>query len=113
MRCRIRPIFRRAAGSTRAAVSQSSAAAACRRCPWFASRKEWWSVIWREVCFNIGLGTGTREGGMGVQLKFGAAIFAAALLGAGASPAPAQKSADTLRISMRDALPNIDPYYNN
>jgi peptide/nickel transport system substrate-binding protein len=25
----------------------------------------------------------------------------------------AQKSADTLRISMRDALPNIDPYYNN
>ena len=25
----------------------------------------------------------------------------------------AQKSADNLRISMRDALPNIDPYYNN
>ena len=25
----------------------------------------------------------------------------------------AQKSADTLRITMRDALPNIDPYYNN
>jgi peptide/nickel transport system substrate-binding protein len=50
---------------------------------------------------------------MGVQLKFGAAILAAALLGAGASPAMAQKSADTLRITMRDALPNIDPYYNN
>ena len=50
---------------------------------------------------------------MGVQLKFGAAILAAALLGAGASPATAQKSADTLRITMRDALPNIDPYYNN
>ena len=45
---------------------------------------------------------------MGVQLRFGAAIFAAALLGAGASPAAAQKSADTLRITMRDALPNID-----
>src|SRR6185436_17477193 len=32
---------------------------------------------------------------------------------AGAVPATAQKSADTLRIVMRDALPNIDPYYNN
>src|SRR4029078_6469320 len=50
---------------------------------------------------------------MGVQLRFGAAILAAALLGAGASPATAQKSADTLRIRMRDALPNIAPYYNN
>ena len=50
---------------------------------------------------------------MGVQLRFGAAILAAALLGAGASPAAAQKSADTLRITMRDGLPNIDPYYNN
>ena len=29
------------------------------------------------------------------------------------TPAAAQKSADTLRIAMRDALPNIDPYYNN
>jgi peptide/nickel transport system substrate-binding protein len=50
---------------------------------------------------------------MGVQLRLGAAILAAALLGAGAPPVAAQKSADTLRISMRDALPNIDPYYNN
>jgi peptide/nickel transport system substrate-binding protein len=50
---------------------------------------------------------------MGVQLRLGSAILAAALLGAAASPATAQKSADTLRISMRDALPNIDPYYNN
>ena len=41
------------------------------------------------------------------------AILAAALLGAGVSPAAAQKSADTLRITLRDALPNIDPYYNN
>src|SRR6187455_485087 len=52
------------------------------------------------------------EGNMRVQLKFGAAIFAG-LLVACASPAAAQKSADTLRISMRDALPNVDPYYNN
>ena len=50
---------------------------------------------------------------MRVQMKLGAAILAAALLGAGASPATAQKSADTLRITVRNALPNIDPYYNN
>jgi peptide/nickel transport system substrate-binding protein len=53
----------------------------------------------------------TTEGNMRVQLKFGTAILAAALLGA--TPAVAQKTADTLRIAMRDALPNIDPYYNN
>ena len=28
-------------------------------------------------------------------------------------PAQAQKSADTLRIVWRDALPNVDPYFNN
>src|SRR3954463_835070 len=50
---------------------------------------------------------------MRVQSKFGAAILAAVLLGAAAAPATAQKSADTLRITMRDALTNIDPYYNN
>src|SRR3954463_2078013 len=50
---------------------------------------------------------------MRVQSKFGAAILAAVLLGAAAAPAIAQKSADSLRIVMRDALPNIDPYYNN
>ena len=50
---------------------------------------------------------------MRMQNKLGAAVLAAALLGAGAAPAAAQKSADTLRIAMRDALPNIDPYYNN
>ncbi len=27
-------------------------------------------------------------------------------------PAFAQKSSDTLRISTRDAIPNLDPYYN-
>jgi peptide/nickel transport system substrate-binding protein len=50
---------------------------------------------------------------MRVQARFGAAILMAVLLGAGAAPALAQKSADTLRITMRDALTNIDPYYNN
>ena len=50
---------------------------------------------------------------MRMQNKLGAAILAAALLGAGAVPATAQKSADTLRIVMRDALPNIDPFFNN
>jgi peptide/nickel transport system substrate-binding protein len=44
------------------------------------------------------------------MVKLGA-IFAAIVLSA--APAAAQKSADTLRISMRDALPNVDPYYNN
>src|SRR6266850_1889949 len=53
------------------------------------------------------------EGDMRIQNKLGAAILAVALLGAAAVPATAQKSADTLRIVMRDALPNIDPYYNN
>src|SRR5262245_66320256 len=53
------------------------------------------------------------EGVMRMQNRLGAAILAAVLLGAGAAPATAQKSADTLRISMRDALTNIDPYYNN
>ena len=44
------------------------------------------------------------------MVKLGA-IFAAMMLSA--APVSAQKSADTLRISMRDALPNVDPYYNN
>jgi peptide/nickel transport system substrate-binding protein len=50
---------------------------------------------------------------MRMQTRVGAAILTAVLLGAGALPAAAQKSADTLRIVMRDALPNIDHYYNN
>src|SRR3954464_10927998 len=44
------------------------------------------------------------------MIKLGV-ILGAVLLSA--APAMAQKSADTLRISLRDALPNIDPYYNN
>ena len=42
-------------------------------------------------------------------------LFAAAAMAAGfglTPPAHAQKSADTLRITWRDAVPNIDPYYN-
>ncbi len=41
--------------------------------------------------------------------------FAAALVGGGlvtALPAAAQKSADTLRITWRDAVPDVTPYYN-
>src|SRR4026207_1847939 len=50
---------------------------------------------------------------MRMQTRISAAILTAVLLGAGTVPAAAQKSAATLRIVMRDALPNIDPYYNN
>ena len=40
-------------------------------------------------------------------------LLAILALAAGlAGPALAQKSADTLRISWRDAVPNVDPYYN-
>ncbi len=35
-----------------------------------------------------------------------------ACLLAGALPAHAQKSANTLRVAWRDAVPNVDPYYN-
>src|SRR5579875_1527394 len=31
----------------------------------------------------------------------------------GAAPAMAQKSADTLRVAWRDAIPNVDPYFNS
>jgi peptide/nickel transport system substrate-binding protein len=48
---------------------------------------------------------------MRIQTRLGAALAAAVLLGL--APAAAQKSADNLRIAMRDALPNVDPYYNN
>jgi peptide/nickel transport system substrate-binding protein len=30
-----------------------------------------------------------------------------------AAPVLAQKSADTLRITWRDAIPDVDPYYNS
>src|SRR4051794_38310295 len=57
--------------------------------------------------------TNKKESNMRLQMKLGTAILATVLLGAGAMPAAAQKSADTLRITFRDAVPNIDPYYNN
>src|SRR5258705_13001620 len=41
------------------------------------------------------------------------ALLAAGTTLAIAAPALAQKSADTLRITWRDAIPNVDPYYNS
>jgi peptide/nickel transport system substrate-binding protein len=41
-----------------------------------------------------------------------ASLAGLALVACLASPALAQKSADTLRISSRDAIPNLDPYHN-
>lgn len=46
-----------------------------------------------------------------MRAMFGMAL-AAALLAALPGPACAQKSADTLRIAWRDAVTNLDPYYN-
>jgi len=46
------------------------------------------------------------------KLRF-AALAALALTFTAPLPASAQKSADTLRIVFRDAVPNIDPYYNS
>src|ERR1700681_1698782 len=40
------------------------------------------------------------------------ALLAACMTLAMAVPALAQKSADTLRITWRDAIPDVDPYYN-
>src|SRR5215470_685093 len=48
-----------------------------------------------------------------MQRMLGAAILGSLLIAGGAAPLLAQKSSDTLRIVMRDALPNIDPYYNS
>src|SRR3984893_8700362 len=41
------------------------------------------------------------------------ALLAASMTLAMAAPALAQKSADTLRITWRDAIPDVDPYYNS
>ena len=41
------------------------------------------------------------------------AILAACMTLAMAAPALAQKSADTLRITWRDAIPDVDPYHNS
>jgi peptide/nickel transport system substrate-binding protein len=41
------------------------------------------------------------------------ALVAACMTLAMAAPALAQKSADTLRITWRDAIPDVDPYYNS
>ncbi|MDQ8731613.1 ABC transporter substrate-binding protein [Bradyrhizobium sp. LHD-71] len=47
------------------------------------------------------------------RVNFAAAIALAFALVAQAGPASAQKSSDTLRIVFRDAVPNVDPYYNS
>src|ERR1700724_2386931 len=41
------------------------------------------------------------------------ALLAACMTLAMAAPALAQKSADTLRITWREAIPDVDPYYNS
>lgn len=41
------------------------------------------------------------------------AFLATCMTLATVAPALAQKSADTLRITWRDAIPNVDPYYNS
>src|SRR5260370_12801586 len=41
------------------------------------------------------------------------AFLAAGMTLAMAATALAQKSADTLRITWRDAIPDVDPYYNS
>jgi peptide/nickel transport system substrate-binding protein len=41
------------------------------------------------------------------------ALLAGCMTLAMAAPALAQKSADTLRITWRDAIPDVDPYYNS
>jgi peptide/nickel transport system substrate-binding protein len=45
--------------------------------------------------------------------RIGGALMAGCLTLATAAPAHAQKSADTLRITWRDAIPDVDPYYNS
>ena len=56
------------------------------------------------------LGLRKRDGDRHAQGLAGAVLAAA--LAAGSVPALAQKSADTLRITWRDAVPDITPYYN-
>ena len=41
------------------------------------------------------------------------ALPAVCMMLATLTPALAQKSADTLRITWRDAIPDVDPYYNS
>ena len=42
-------------------------------------------------------------------LLSGLSVAAGLLAG---NPAAAQKAQDTLRVAWRDAVPNVDPYYN-
>src|SRR6202022_4176395 len=50
---------------------------------------------------------------MRTDTRLRGALLAARMSMAMAAPALAQKSADTLRITWRDAIPDVDPYYNS
>ena len=50
---------------------------------------------------------------MRMRFRLVGILLAIALAGALSAPAMAQKSADSLRITWRDAIPNVDPYYNS
>jgi peptide/nickel transport system substrate-binding protein len=50
---------------------------------------------------------------MGAPTCLGRALSAVLITVAIIAPAFAQKSADTLRITWRDAIPDVDPYYNS
>src|SRR3977135_1391528 len=50
---------------------------------------------------------------MRFDTKLRGTLLAACMTMATAAPGLAQKSADTLRITWRDAIPNVDPYYNS
>ena len=47
------------------------------------------------------------------DIWLGGVLLTACMTLATAAPALAQKSADTLRITWRDAIPDVDPYYNS
>src|SRR3977135_4630528 len=50
---------------------------------------------------------------MRFDTKLRGTLLAACMTMATAAPGLAQKSADMLRVTWRDAIPNVDPYYNS
>ncbi|WP_245287795.1 ABC transporter substrate-binding protein [Bradyrhizobium sp. URHA0013] len=65
-----------------------------------------WSFL--QNCFSE---LGGKKMRLGLWLRN--AIFVACFALATVTPSFAQKSADTLRITWRDAIPDVDPYYNS
>src|SRR5215218_5856724 len=55
--------------------------------------------------------TGIGRRGLGALAA--GAVAGPALLAGSARQAAAQRNADTLRVVFRDAVPNIDPYFNS